>query len=82
MAAGVPFVASAVGMNKNLADNNSVGYAVKNTEDFKKRLAQLLTDDVKRQTMGKAAAKAVENKYSISAICKNLSLKLKESIST
>ena len=72
MAAGVPFIASAIGMNIDIAKDNTVGYAVNNSRELEDRLIYLLTNKEKRISMGKTGSIIVKEEYSISAICKAL----------
>lgn len=72
MAAGVPFIASAVGMNIDIAKDNAVGYIAKNSEELEDKLIHLLINEEKRISMGKIGANIVSKKYSISAVCRTL----------
>ena len=78
MAGGVPFVASAVGMNVEVAAGNSTGFAVETDEDLGRKLLTLLSDPGRRRSMGMKARRLAEERYSIEAVSASLASKLRE----
>lgn len=78
MAGGVPFVASAVGMNVEVAAGNTAGFAALDDEDFGERLLALLRDPERRLSMGATARQLAENRYSIEAVSASLAARLRE----
>ncbi len=72
MAAGVPFITSAVGMNIDIAHDNSVGYAVINKKDLEEKMIFLLLNEDQRISMGRIGSEIIEEKYSIQTVCQSL----------
>lgn len=72
MAAGVPFVASAVGMNVEVAFENTTGYAVADDQEFCDALLWLLNDPGLRADMGSKGRYVAEKHYSIEAVAGKL----------
>jgi glycosyltransferase involved in cell wall biosynthesis len=68
MAGGVPFVASAVGMNVEVSASNTTGFVVTSSEDFESKLFRLLTNRTLRLRMGRAARELAVKRYSIEAV--------------
>ncbi len=67
MAAGIPTLASAIGTNFRIINNGVTGFLINNEEEWVNHIIQLASSKELRQTIGKAAAKEVENHYSINA---------------
>lgn len=65
MACGVPVVASPVGVNSNIIDDNKCGYLAENEEKWVNSLDALLSSTEHRTTFGKAGRNAVEETYSL-----------------
>lgn len=82
MAAEVPFVASAVGMNVEVADGNTTGFAVRSDREFADSLIKLLDDKALRRQMGKAGRAFVEQYYTIEVIADKLAGLLKNLVSS
>lgn len=81
MAAEVPFVASAVGMNVEVANGNTTGFAVRSEWEFAEKLLKLLEDKALRRQMGKAGRAFVEKHYTVEVIADKLAVLLKNLVS-
>ncbi len=69
MSNGVPFVASAVGMNCELVKKyKKIGYIAYDPEEFEKKLDFLLKNNDERLKMSKNCKFAIKNKFSIERI--------------
>jgi len=82
MSAEVPFVASAVGMNIEVADGNTTGFAVRSDREFADSLIKLLDDKALRRQMGKAGRAFVEQHYTVEVVAEKLSGLLKNLVSS
>lgn len=67
MAVGLPVIATAIGANYRIIENNKTGYLVKTKEEWIQQLEILMKDPVLRKTIGIAARKNVVENYSIHA---------------
>lgn len=67
MAVGLPVVATAIGANYRIIENNSTGFLVKTKEEWVARLEELMLDHALRQRIGTAARQNVVENYSIRA---------------
>lgn len=67
MALGIPTVASAIGTNFRVIENNINGILAANDEEWIKALSELLSDEQKRRELGKNAAIRVEQFFSVNA---------------
>jgi glycosyltransferase involved in cell wall biosynthesis len=67
MALGIPPVASEVGVNSSIIDNEINGFLVSTHEQWKNALTQLIESKDLREKMGKAARNKVEEYYSAEA---------------
>lgn len=65
MACGVPVVASAVGINREIVQDGANGFLIAKPEEWVKRLSQLLQDAQLRRRLGDAGRQTVESKYSL-----------------
>jgi len=65
MACGVPVVASDVGVNCEIVENEKAGLLAKKKSDWSDALLKLLESTELRENCGKAGRSIVENKYSI-----------------
>ena len=72
MAAGLPIVASAVGMNKELVLDNINGYLVNTPEQWCEKLSFLVLHPEVRERFGKAGRALAEEKYSSTVAYKKL----------
>ncbi|HAH32670.1 MAG TPA: hypothetical protein DCL44_10200 [Elusimicrobia bacterium] len=64
MAAGIPSVASPVGINSLLIRDGETGFLATTPGEWRDRLKKLITDAGLRRFMGKSARKEAEEKYS------------------
>lgn len=64
MAVGTPVVLSPVGMNTEVVEDGVSGFFADSQEEWKDRLARLITDPVLRERMGRAARERVRARYS------------------
>ena len=80
MAGGVPFVASAVGMNVEVAAGDTAGFAASDDEDFGEKLLVLLREPERRLGMGATARQLAEDRYSIEAVAASLAGRLREAV--
>lgn len=67
MAVGLPVVATAIGANYRIIENNKTGYLVKTKEEWVNQLEILLNDPLLRKNIGTAARQNVVENYSIQA---------------
>jgi glycosyltransferase involved in cell wall biosynthesis len=67
MAAGIPAVATAIGTNFRIIEDNYNGFLVTSNSEWVDRLKQLILDKDLRERIGKNGAAAVENKFSVHA---------------
>ena len=67
MAAGVPVVATAIGTNFRIIEDNVNGFLVNNEDEWVSRIKQLIADAALRKRIGLKGAEVVENKFSINA---------------
>lgn len=67
MALGIPTVATAIGANHRIIQNEISGFLVNTEDEWVERLSQLLSNPQLRQTLGTNARKHVEQHYSIHA---------------
>lgn len=64
MAAGVPVIASAVGVNQTIIEDGVNGLLVQNAAQWHDALESLLTDQQLRESLGRAGRDTVEKSYS------------------
>lgn len=69
MGCGVPVVASAVGMNKEVVDDGINGFLVQSEEDWTSKLTQLIDDSTLREKLGKMGRRKVESQFSLQMNC-------------
>ena len=67
MAAGVPVVATAIGTNFRIIENDYNGYLAKSEEEWLQYLKMLIADENLRRRVGQTAAKMLEEKFSVHA---------------
>jgi len=72
MAAGLPVVASAVGVNAQIVRHGVNGFLASNAEEWGAAIATLCADRTLRQRMGREARKTVEHNYSLDAVIDSL----------
>lgn len=67
MALGIPTVATAIGASFRVIEDGVSGFLVKNEEEWLDRLERLIRDPALRESMGRAARKRVEERFSVKA---------------
>ena len=72
MAAGVPFVASAVGMNIEVANAGPTGLLAETATAFTDQLLRLLADGQLRRDLGRRGRQLAESRYSTQAVAARL----------
>lgn len=65
MACGLPIVASAVGVNKEIINHGKNGYLADSLEEWKQALTELLENSDKRKQMGQQGRLQIEEQYSM-----------------
>lgn len=66
MAAGVPAIASPVGVNAEIIDHGQNGLLAENLNDWTEMLTKLIRDDALRLRLSRSASDAIKKNYSIS----------------
>jgi glycosyltransferase involved in cell wall biosynthesis len=64
MACGVPVVAAAVGVNREIIEDGVNGFLASTPDEWKCKLARLIDDPVLRHRMAAAGRKTIEERYS------------------
>lgn len=64
MAAGIPVVASAIGVNRTIIEHGVNGLLIERNEDWGPTLSRVINDESLRAKLGRAGRKTVEAKYS------------------
>ncbi len=72
MGCGIPVVASAVGMNKEVVDDGVNGFLVHQEAEWLDKLSLLIEDKTLREQLGKMGRKKVESKFSLEKNCTTL----------
>ena len=80
MACGIPVVASAVGMNRELIQDGVNGDLASTPEAWIDKLARLLTDPAQRQRLGAAGRRTVDERYSVRAHAPTLLKALRDAV--
>jgi glycosyltransferase involved in cell wall biosynthesis len=65
MACGVPVVAAAVGVNCEIIEDGVNGFLAADEREWAEKLSMLLTDGDLRASMGAAARRTIEDRYSL-----------------
>lgn len=65
MACGVPVVASAVGVNREIIEDGVNGFLASTVSEWVDKLGRLLSDPNLRATMGAAGRRTIEERYSL-----------------
>jgi len=68
MAAGLPVVASAVGVNVRIVRHGVNGFLASSAQEWREAIATLCADRALRERMGREARKTVEESYSLAAV--------------
>jgi glycosyltransferase involved in cell wall biosynthesis len=80
MAMGIPTVATAIGTNFRVIENDVSGILVNNDEEWIEKLIMLATSETTRERIGMRARQRVEEKFSLKAN-KGIYLKILETVS-
>jgi len=67
LAVGIPGIASTVGVNSEILDNDQNGFCAQTDDEWEHALRTLLTDENRRQQMGHRGQDTVRRRYSIQA---------------
>ncbi len=65
MACGVPVVASAVGVNREIIEDGVNGFLASNDAEWVEKLGRLLSDSDLRRRLGAAGRRTIEERYSL-----------------
>jgi len=76
MAAGLPVVASPVGVNEELVKHGVTGFLAESSEDWKKAIKTLASSSDLRQSMGAEARKRVKRNFSVEATYRKMAAAL------
>jgi hypothetical protein len=72
MAAGLPTVASPVGVNTEITVDGETGYFASTPEEWESRIERLLADPELRRRMGSAGRRRVEERYAMPLVSRRL----------
>ncbi len=79
-AAFLPVVCSPVGTNRELVEEGVSGYFARNKKEWINRIAELLSSPERREEMGRAGRRRVEEKYSLSVMVPKMAEILKAAV--
>jgi glycosyltransferase involved in cell wall biosynthesis len=78
MACGVPVVASAIGVNREIIDDGVNGFLAATEHDWIVKLGRLLSDHALRRRLGEAGRRTIEDRYSLRVHAPTLAATLRE----
>ena len=78
MACGVPVVAAAVGVNRDILNDGVNGFLASTEDEWKQKLGYLIADPALRKRLGEAGRQTVEQRYSLIANAPRLIAALNE----
>jgi glycosyltransferase involved in cell wall biosynthesis len=78
MACGVPVVAAAVGVNREIIDDGANGFLASTEDEWVEKLGRLLADRELRRRFGEAGRRVVEERYSLKVQAPRLAATLRE----
>jgi glycosyltransferase involved in cell wall biosynthesis len=81
MACGVPVVASAVGVNREIIQDGVNGFLASSTEEWVEKLIRLIDDPLLRARFAKAGRQTIEARYSLHAYVPKLAAVLRDAAS-
>jgi glycosyltransferase involved in cell wall biosynthesis len=76
----LPVVCSPVGANREVVEEGVNGYFASSTEEWRRRLEELLASAGERKVMGRAGRKVVEDKYSLDVMIPRLAQVLRKAV--
>lgn len=82
MACGVPVVASAVGVNREIITDGENGFLASSPSEWTSKLERLLADPVLRERFSAAGRRTIEERYSLHVTAPQLSGILREAATT
>ena len=80
MACGVPVVAQAVGVNRQIIVDGENGFLAATPEEWKQKLGRLLTDAALRERFARAGRKTIEERYSVRVVAPRLEAVLRDAL--
>lgn len=78
MAAGIPIVASPIGINNKIIQNRVNGFFANNKKEWVKNLSELIVNKKLREKMGHSGRNIIEEKYSLNVCFKKLASLLEQ----
>jgi glycosyltransferase involved in cell wall biosynthesis len=72
MACGVPVVAQAVGVNREIIRDGENGFLAATPDEWREKLARLLTDAGLRERFARAGRRTIEERYSLRVVAPRL----------
>ena len=78
MAAGLPVIATPIGVNRELVVDGQTGYWAASPEEWERAIRELAGQETLRETFGRAGRARVEAHYSISRLAKKWASLLNE----
>ena len=80
MACGVPVVAAAVGVNREIIRDGENGFLASSPQEWREKLARLLTDAPLRERFSRAGRQTIEDRYSLRVTAPQLAAVLRQAI--
>ena len=81
MACGVPVVAAAVGVNREIIRDGENGFLASTPAEWRDKLDRLLTDKALRDRFSRAGRETIEERYSLRVAAPQLARILKQAAS-
>lgn len=81
MACGVPVVAAAVGVNREIIRDGENGFLASSPQEWRDKLARLLTDAPLRERFSRAGRQTIEERYSLRVTAPQLAAILRQAVS-
>lgn len=78
MACGVPVVAQAVGVNREIIVDGENGFLASTPEEWRQKLGRLLTDAALRERFARAGRRTIEDRYSLRVVAPRLEAVLRD----
>ena len=82
MACGVPVVAQAVGVNREIITDGENGFLASSPAEWKQKLGRLLTDATLRKRFAAAGRQTIEERYSVRVVAPRLEAVLRRALQT